>query len=461
MTVTSPTAATVRVTKAVPDTTVTESIPPSTTTPPPLTENEIKRRIKASRHDISRPALVSEFIDSPMCYLVLAMVVFFVCWLLSSYVLFPMIFKDRLVNEPTSKFFRQDNISSMGDDSNNNNNKRFLDSSPNSSPHDPHNSDEITLTPKNKVFKPLSNPHPEPLSLEPQQISTPIQRPTVASVRGKVPEVINLLTKVIATYPHDSTCFTQGYDFFNGELFESCGLYGKSLIRTVDYTTGRKQRTGPAIPAKHFAEGLAIRGTGNDAIIYMLTWKENVIHRYNATTLTELAQTRLPTHGWGITIDPLTDELVISDGSSTLFWYNPDTMVKTRSVVVKEWRSASATSFGTIDQLNELEWVGNEIWANVWYSTDILCIDPNSGQVVRRLQAGSVHSKVSDEDVLNGIAYGIDHNGDTKLLITGKLWKKTYALDWTQLVINDVNPIDPSDPVPMPFPITDDKDKAQ
>jgi len=148
----------------------------------------------------------------------------------------------------------------------------------------------------------------------------------------------------------------------------------------------------------------------------------------------------LTTEGWGITLDPLNNQLVVSDGSSTLFWYDVHTMNPVRRVIIQEWSTAK-NALVPIRAINELEWVGNEIWANVWYSDDIICINPNTGQVVRRLNGSAIRSvKKSGEDVFNGIAFGQNGAGETKLLLTGKKWSQTFELDYTQVVI----PYDPA-----------------
>jgi glutaminyl-peptide cyclotransferase len=416
--------------------------------------DEIKKKLKLlklkNQKDISTESLMIEFRQNPLMYVTIVICFFLLCYILSSYVLFPLLFKDRLRNNPNSQFYdpfsTEQNVqtTNLPQNTQNPQNQRFFQTSHNLLPTD----DDIS----NTFDDTLSEIPPEllsrsqrtftPLSMTTLQASsTPKRRQTTPLINNLPAKIIPLSPLVTKSYPHDSRCFTQGYAFHNGELFESCGLYNSSSIRTVNYKTGNIIRQGPNLPPTHFAEGLTIGKDSNNGgdIIYLLTWREKVIHRYRADlNWSPLSPLKLNTEGWGIAIDPINDiDLIISDGSAVLTWYDPNSMKKLRSVTVKEWDSKSK-KFVQITSLNEIEIVGDEIWANVWFKNDIYCINPNNGQVLRRLDGSTIHpTRGKYEDVFNGIAFGKDGNGVTKLLVTGKLWSKTFELDWTQLVIQD------------------------
>jgi glutamine cyclotransferase len=437
-----------------------------------------------SKKDLSRDSLVHEFKTSPAFYLTLAILFFVLTYILSSYILFPIVFPHRYQARNEIHLYDDDSyINDKQQQQTTGDKKFFRTSSPALPPIIPLSSldqNSVDLPPelqRTHKFKPLSNENdggiqiatkqtPQGWYLEKQSTSNPTIQVTDAPVTRPITPITNepavtidLSPTVIASYPHDATCFTQGYAFHNGRLYESCGLYQKSRIQTVNPQTGATIARGPDIPALHFAEGLAI-GLGGmnesnpQSVIYLLTWKENVIHRFNADTFEAIPELTLQTHGWGIAIDPLNQQLVISDGSSTLFWYDQYTMTLLRTLTIQEY-STTTKRMVSVSKINELEWVGSEIWANVWYSTDIICINPANGQVARRLQSARVYpDKKYPEDVFNGIAFGQDGNGQTKLLVTGKWWSKTFELDWTQLVkVDDDGEIDP---IPAPTPTPDD-----
>lgn len=288
-------------------------------------------------------------------------------------------------------------------------------------------------------------------------------------VENLIPSKLNLGDYIVEVFPHDTTCFSQGYVFHRGILFESCGLYGESQLRTVNYTTGEAILTSSPIPDTTFAEGIAVivplpgdqdeesssssssssghskhknkhknkqkKTVEDPAELFLLTWREGVIHRFKTSNLThQLDDLKLPTEGWGLTVDPRYQQLVVSDGSNILRWYDPKTMELVRELSVYMWRG---TTFTSVRNLNELEWIGGEIWANVWYSDHIHVINPYNGQVERILTGSHLHtSRSPDEDVFNGIAYGKNATGHLTLLVTGKKWSKTFQLNHTELVLD-------------------------
>ena len=223
----------------------------------------------------------------------------------------------------------------------------------------------------------------------------------------------------VRSYPHDSTAFTQGLVWRNGTLFESTGRYGESSLRRVELETGRViQKVDLA--DTYFAEGLAAVGD----TLYQLTWKEGVAFKYDANTMQPAGQVTYTGEAWGLTTDG--QRLIVSDGSSYLTFIDPRTFQIDTTVRV--------TNGGQpVDQLNELEWVRGEVWANVWHTQQIVRIDPATGRVKGTLDLTSIIPPVSDpEGVLNGTAYDEQAN---RLLVTGKLWPRLYEISIPSLGI--------------------------
>lgn len=216
----------------------------------------------------------------------------------------------------------------------------------------------------------------------------------------------------VRSFPHDSLAFTQGLLWLDGRLYESTGRYGQSSLRIVEVETGSVlQRVN--LGAQYFAEGLAAIGDS----LYQLTWKEGVAFIYDAGTLRQVAQVAYQGEGWGLTSDGR--RLIVSDGSSYLTFVNPATFQVDTTVRVMD-------AGRPVDQLNELEWVKGEVWANVWHTHRIARIDPATGRVKGWLDLSALIPPVTDpEAVLNGIAY--DEQSD-RLLVTGKLWPRLYEV---------------------------------
>lgn len=223
----------------------------------------------------------------------------------------------------------------------------------------------------------------------------------------------------VRSYPHDSTAFTQGLLWRGGRLYESTGRYGESTLRLVELETGRVlQRV--SLGQQYFAEGLASIGDR----LYQLTWKEGVAFVYDAATLGSLGQVQYAGEGWGLTSDG--ERLIVSDGSSYLTFIRPDDFQIDTTIRVTDGGRP-------VDQLNELEWVRGEIWANVWHTPHIVRIDPATGRVKGRLDLAALIPSAGDpESVANGIAY--DEAGN-RLLVTGKLWPRLYEISIPSLGI--------------------------
>lgn len=222
-----------------------------------------------------------------------------------------------------------------------------------------------------------------------------------------------LRATVVASYPHDRNAFTQGLIWRDGQLYESTGLVGKSSVRIVDLTSGKVRRE-VSVPAPYFAEGLADIGNR----LYQLTWQHGLVFVYDRATLGRVGELRYTGEGWGLCHDGAS--LVMSNGSDTLTVRDPKTFAITRSVRV--------TNGGRpVSQLNELECVGKDIYANVWMTDTIVRIDPSTGRVTATIDASGLLSPMErgGVDVLNGIAYD---PADKTFLITGKLWPRLFRV---------------------------------
>ena len=227
--------------------------------------------------------------------------------------------------------------------------------------------------------------------------------------------VANLSYNIVAAYPHDTSSFTEGLLIYNGQLYEGTGNYGRSKLLQVDLQTGKPIRQVP-LEEKYFGEGITIL---HDTL-YQLTWKEHVVFVYSLKDFKKIKEFPLNTEGWSITNDGT--NLIVSDGSSNLYFYEPSTFRLLRTQGVTE-NGAPAIN------INELEYINGYVYANQWQYNDILKIDPNSGQVVGRLDftdlVNRVKSKDPQADVLNGIAYDA---ATKKVYITGKLWPEIYEV---------------------------------
>lgn len=219
--------------------------------------------------------------------------------------------------------------------------------------------------------------------------------------------------QVVKAYPHDRQAFTQGLFFMDGELWEGTGLYQHSGLRRVELATGKILQNHP-IGESYFGEGLA--AVGNQ--LFQLTWKNGLMFVYDKTSFQLQKAFRYTGEGWGLTTDG--KQLIMSDGTSALHWVDPSNGTRLATIRVTD-------SGREIANLNELEWIKGEIWANVWQSNRIARIDPKTGRVKAWLNLTGILSPVEAQgtDVLNGIAY--DAKGD-RVFITGKLWPKLFEI---------------------------------
>jgi glutamine cyclotransferase len=220
--------------------------------------------------------------------------------------------------------------------------------------------------------------------------------------------------KVIGIHPHDVRAFTQGLTWHEGGFYEGTGQEGKSQLRRVEFPSGRVLQKRN-LPPEVFGEGIALAGDK----IYQLTWQTRVGYVYDRASFKLLRQFTYPNEGWGLTYDG--QNLIQSDGSAILTYLDPQRLQPVRQLKV-------TMNGQPLARLNELEWVNGEIWANVWQSDWVVCIDPISGQVLRYFDFKNLlpdKMRTGREDVLNGIAYDAEKK---RLFLTGKWWPKLFEI---------------------------------
>ena len=222
--------------------------------------------------------------------------------------------------------------------------------------------------------------------------------------------------RVINTYPHDRTAFTQGLEYRDGFLYEGTGITGRSSVRKVDLTTGRVLQNFE-VPQPFFGEGITV--VGNQII--ELTWQSQTGFIYDKANLLHgvLRSFQYPGEGWGLTNDG--KQIYMSDGSSQIRVWDPATLKEVRRITVKDGDKP-------VTELNELEFVKGEILANVWQTDRIARISPADGKVLGWIDLSGIlppSERTGSDAVLNGIAY--DASTD-RLFITGKLWPKLFEI---------------------------------
>ena len=225
--------------------------------------------------------------------------------------------------------------------------------------------------------------------------------------------------RVVHSYPHDPQAYTEGLLYLDGHLYESTGQVGASSVRKVELATGKVLQQSPT-PWPDYGEGIAV---WKDKLI-QLTWRNQQGFVYDLATLKPLARFPYAGEGWALTSDG--QRLYMSDGTPTIRILDPDTLQQTGKIDV--------TADGQpLQNINELEWVKGQIYANVWLTSRIARIDPASGKVVGWIDLtglGPKPEQLADptNDVLNGIAYDAQHD---RLFVTGKCWPKLYEIRLT------------------------------
>ncbi|MFL6427337.1 MAG: glutaminyl-peptide cyclotransferase [Acidobacteriaceae bacterium] len=220
--------------------------------------------------------------------------------------------------------------------------------------------------------------------------------------------------KVLAEFPHSIDSYTEGFFYRDGLFYEGTGLKGSSAILVIDPQTGKiLQRRD--LPQQFFGEGIVDWGPD----IYEWTWQSHICFIYDRFSLRPVGQFTYSGEGWGMTHTPR--EIVTSDGTATLRFRDPHTFNETRQIVVKDGAHV-------IEQLNELEYVKGEIYANIWHSNRIARIAPRDGHVIGWIDLAGLmpeSRRVDRESVLNGIAYDAQHD---RLFVTGKQWPTVFEI---------------------------------
>jgi len=232
-----------------------------------------------------------------------------------------------------------------------------------------------------------------------------------------VPPPVSLSYAVLKVHPHDTASFTQGLQFVNGTLYEGTGNYGHSALLKTELETGKALQTHK-LANELFGEGITILNNK----IYQLTWQNKKGFVYNLSDFKLLSDFTYNTEGWGITNDGT--NLIVSDGSNVIYFWNPSTLKEVKRISVQD-------NTGLRNNLNELEYINGFIYANVWQTDEVLKIDPGTGNVVGKIDFSQLKNdfpELKDEygnNVLNGIAW--DSTGN-RLFITGKRWSKLFEV---------------------------------
>lgn len=222
---------------------------------------------------------------------------------------------------------------------------------------------------------------------------------------------------ILSVLPHDTSYFTEGLEFYNNTLLESAGNYGSSRLVQYEPETGKVLKQ-IKLEDKYFGEGITVL---HDTL-YQLTYKEGVVFVYDAKTFKKIKELPFKGEGWGLTNDG--KNIIASNGSSSLYYYQPGTFNLIKTVDVTE-------NGAVVPNINELEYVNGYVYANEWQYNSIIKIDPNTGNVVSKLDFGSLIDKVKNQDAhaeyFNGIAY---NSKNKKFYVTGKLWSQIFEIQF-------------------------------
>ena len=238
---------------------------------------------------------------------------------------------------------------------------------------------------------------------------------------------------IVARLPHDPAAFTEGLELSGGVLYEGTGLEGRSDVRRVNVQTGQVIQSRPPPVDDVFGEGVSLlgqsgqNGQAQNGRLFQLSWQSGLAFVYDPATLRETGRFRYTGEGWGLTNDGT--QLIMSNGSSTLTFRDGRTFAATRTLKV----SADGLP---VERLNELEYAGGFIWANVWLTNRIARIDPKTGKVTAWLDVTELSREAAadtlkagrtptPDDVANGIAF---NRARGTLLLTGKRWPTLYEV---------------------------------
>ena len=259
-------------------------------------------------------------------------------------------------------------------------------------------------------------------------------KPNVSNANAKQSGVPVYTYEVVKAYPHDPNAFTEGLFYHDGFLYESTGEEGHSSLRKVDLETGKIVQKFD-LPREDFGEGIALW----NGLIYQLTWREGLCRVFDVNTFKLIREFQYQGEGWGMTTDG--QNFFMTNSTHVIQVMDPATFKPVRQIIVK-------TDDGRpLMQVNELEYIKGELWANIWHSEDpqilgkpnyIARIDPNNGKVLGWIDLAGISpddqpapndmmdpSDPKAENTLNGIAYDADHD---RIFVTGKKWKKLYEI---------------------------------
>jgi glutamine cyclotransferase len=250
---------------------------------------------------------------------------------------------------------------------------------------------------------------------------------TPSQPANTLPPPASFQVNIVNAYPHDTSSYTQGYVVYKGQLLEGTGgkpgdnVY-ESRISKIELPSGKASIT-QKLSTAYFGEGITVF---NDKL-YQITWREKTGFIYDPVTLKKTGEFQIKTEGWGLTHD--STSLILSDGSSNLYFLNPENFTTSRILTVTD-------QYGPVNNLNELEFINGYIYANRWQTNFILKIDPSNGQVVGKADLSSLLDSLKQQyfsntdynngdAVLNGIAYDATSG---KIYITGKLWPVLFEV---------------------------------
>jgi len=255
-------------------------------------------------------------------------------------------------------------------------------------------------------------------------IATACNNNTATESKGNVTAITNepkqLTYTITASYPHDPNSFTEGFEWRDGFLYEGTGdpsYSGKSKLLKVDLKTGKSVKE-ISLEKQFFGEGITLL----NGKIYQMTYKEQKCFLYDATTFTKLKEFTYDGEGWSLTTDG--KQLIMSNGSSSIFFRNPENFAVTKTLTV-------SNNYGPLSNINELELVDGFLYANLWTTKKIVKIDTASGKVIAEANFDDLLTKYASDintekvDVFNGIAY--DPVGK-RFFITGKYYPKVFEV---------------------------------
>ena len=239
------------------------------------------------------------------------------------------------------------------------------------------------------------------------------------STENRIPEPSPLTFQIIRTLAHDTSAFTQGFLFENGQLIEGTGLERHTRINRIDTSSAKVEVLKSNYDNDIFGEGITILNNK----LYQLTYLNNKIYTFDMDNLKQPSATHTwQNEGWGLTHD--STSLILSDGSSTLYYLNPENMAIVKELKVQD-------NLGSVDSLNELEYVDDHIYANQWGSDFIYKIDPETGYVVGKMSFEGIlelydkNFQPDSEKVLNGIAWDPENKF---MFVTGKNWPLIFKI---------------------------------